>query len=289
MASSPHEGFLGLWKGQGAHWTHEMLLAMMQPSLEGWLNGQFGLYDDTIPLAHLEHVGPNLATLVSSHALVGLLLSPLELVRTRMIVQTGDVTHRRYPSTLHALFTLVTTEHEHSFVSLYLQNPLLGPTLLVHTLRPLLHHAAPLLIERVLSVSRSEAPALYALSIFAVNTLGAVVLMPVETVRKRLQVQTRGGARELATCVAVGRGYTGFGDCLRRVVMEEGGRRSMRTSGGKHGPGSSSRGGRSRSSSWGGDGWGVQGLYRGFGTQIVLNAATALLGLLNGLPTEDDW
>ncbi|RKP13645.1 hypothetical protein BJ684DRAFT_9770, partial [Piptocephalis cylindrospora] len=83
MASSPHEGFLGLWKGQGAHWTHEMLVAMMQPSLEGWFNGQFGLYDDTIPLAHLEHVGPNLATLVSSHALVGLLLSPLELVRTR--------------------------------------------------------------------------------------------------------------------------------------------------------------------------------------------------------------
>lgn len=62
---------------------YEICHLFLQPTVEGSLNDAFGLYDDTIPLVHLDHVGPNLATLVTSHLLVGVLLSPLELIRTR--------------------------------------------------------------------------------------------------------------------------------------------------------------------------------------------------------------
>jgi len=58
----------------------------LQPTIEGILNDTFDLYDDTIPLVYLDKVGPNLATLVASHIVVGVLLSPLEVARTRYIV-----------------------------------------------------------------------------------------------------------------------------------------------------------------------------------------------------------
>lgn len=118
LAKHPTEGWLSLWKGtydsygnsirssslwrkrhlqtsllllfltllmigQYTNWIYEMLHLFAQPTLEATLNDTFDLYDDTIPLVHLDHVGPNIATMVTSHLVVGLILSPLELVRTR--------------------------------------------------------------------------------------------------------------------------------------------------------------------------------------------------------------
>ncbi|KAI9303184.1 hypothetical protein BJ944DRAFT_165884 [Cunninghamella echinulata] len=83
LMKQPHEGWKSLFKGQYTNWLYEICHLFLQPTVEGSLNDAFGLYDDTIPLVHLDHVGPNLATLVASHLLVGVLLSPLELIRTR--------------------------------------------------------------------------------------------------------------------------------------------------------------------------------------------------------------
>src|SRR4051794_22347732 len=69
--------------GHIAHWTYEMLHMLLQPTLEGTLNDMFSLPDETIPLVHLDAPLPNVATLVVSHLVIGVLLSPLELVRTR--------------------------------------------------------------------------------------------------------------------------------------------------------------------------------------------------------------
>jgi len=69
--------------GQYTNWIYEMLYMVSQPALESSLNTVFDLYDDTIALVHLDHVGPNIATMVTSHVVVGFILSPFELVRTR--------------------------------------------------------------------------------------------------------------------------------------------------------------------------------------------------------------
>lgn len=60
-----------------------MLFVLMQPTLEGFLNDAFHLPDDSIPLVHLDQVGPNFATLMASHVVTGVCLSPIELIRTR--------------------------------------------------------------------------------------------------------------------------------------------------------------------------------------------------------------
>lgn len=83
LMKHPHEGWRALFKGQYTNWVYEILHLFLQPTLEGSLNDMFDLYDDTIPLVHLDRVGPNLATLVGSNLIVGFILSPLELVRTR--------------------------------------------------------------------------------------------------------------------------------------------------------------------------------------------------------------
>ncbi|EIE86802.1 hypothetical protein RO3G_11513 [Rhizopus delemar RA 99-880] len=83
LLNHPHEGWRSLFKGQYTNWLYEISHLFLQPTLEGTLNDMFDLYDDTIPLVHLDHVGPNFATLVASNLIVGFLLSPLELIRTR--------------------------------------------------------------------------------------------------------------------------------------------------------------------------------------------------------------
>lgn len=83
LINNPSEGWRALFKGQYTSWLHGMLLLILQPAIEGSLNDLFDLYDDTIPLIHLERIGPNLATLLGSHVLVGVFLSPLEIARTR--------------------------------------------------------------------------------------------------------------------------------------------------------------------------------------------------------------
>jgi hypothetical protein len=83
LINHPTEGWRSLVKGQYTGWLHGMLQLLLQPAVEGTLNDLFDLYDDTIPLIHLERIGPNLATLLGSHVLVGVLLSPLEIARTR--------------------------------------------------------------------------------------------------------------------------------------------------------------------------------------------------------------
>jgi hypothetical protein len=70
-------------KGQFAAWLYEIGNLSLQPNLESKLNETFDLYDDTIPLIYLDHAAPNVVTKVTSHLIVGVLLSPLEIIRTR--------------------------------------------------------------------------------------------------------------------------------------------------------------------------------------------------------------
>ena len=48
------------------------------------------MYDDVQPV-----------TLVASNSIVGLCLSPLELVRTRLIIQSGSVHRKKYSGAFH--------------------------------------------------------------------------------------------------------------------------------------------------------------------------------------------
>ncbi|RUS14225.1 hypothetical protein BC938DRAFT_477483, partial [Jimgerdemannia flammicorona] len=302
--------------GQFTNWLYEMLHLFLQPTLEGTLNDVFDLYDDTIPLVHLDSVGPNVATLVTSHLVVGVLLSPLELIRTRwvvvilsfglctdgvrllmmmslcpshsisirLIVQTTSPLHKKYSGPIHALRTIFAEEG--GIQGLYLSHNLI-PTILYHSLLPLLSNTAPLIIDRVFHVSASDSPFFYGLAELALNTLELVVSLPLETIRKRLQLQirSRNPGKRLETVVATRPiPYAGAGDAVIKIMKEEGGKRPKK--------GAARRSRKEKEEETPGErrkrkgvlgGWGLRGLYNGFGMQFSANVMLFLFHAINGI------
>jgi hypothetical protein len=56
---------------------------ILQPTLENALNDFFENLDGAIPIIYLDNALPTLGTLIASHTISGIILSPLEVVRTR--------------------------------------------------------------------------------------------------------------------------------------------------------------------------------------------------------------
>ncbi|KAG0042202.1 hypothetical protein BGZ83_000780 [Gryganskiella cystojenkinii] len=295
LAKHPTEGWMSLWKGQYTNWIYEMLHLFAQPTLEATLNDTFDLYDDTIPLVHLDHVGPNIATMVTSHLVVGFILSPLELVRTRLIVQTANPLQRKYSGMVNCISTIISEEG----VGALWGGVNLFPTLIYHTLTPLMANSIPLIIDRVFKLSAADSPVLYSLAELGLNTIELLIRLPIETVRKRLQIQiqlqnqnqsqitssSRSKSKKYRTVVETRkRPYVGMVDCVYRIIKEEGGhhKRISSPSGGAMSSTPSSRPWYSA--------WGVRGLYTGLGMHLTSNAALFAVGAVTNLQDEgDDW
>ncbi|KAI8345186.1 hypothetical protein B0O80DRAFT_297012 [Mortierella sp. GBAus27b] len=107
------------------------------------------------------------------------------------------------------------------------------PTLAYHTLTPLLPNSIPLTIDRVFKLLAADSLVLYALAELGLNTLDLLIRLPIETVRKRLQIQVQNKRRLSASsssskkCKTVmetrKHPYHGKVDGVYRVIKEEGG------------------------------------------------------------------
>ncbi|KAF9952827.1 hypothetical protein BGZ65_005036 [Modicella reniformis] len=175
LSKHPTEGWLSLWKGQYTNWIYEMLHLFAQPTLEATLNDALDLHDDTIPLVYLDHVVPNIGTMVTSHLVVGFIISPLELVSTRLIVQTANPLQRKYSGMVNCFTTIIQEEG----VSALWGGVNLFPTLVYHTLTPLLSNSIPLIIDRVFKLSAADSPVLYSLAELGLNTLELLIRLPI--------------------------------------------------------------------------------------------------------------
>jgi fusion and transport protein UGO1 len=121
---------------------------------------------------------------------------------------------------------------EGGFSALYFHPNILIPTLLEHTLRPILTLSIPLLLERQFSLTPESAPITYAAADLSLGLASLLVLLPIETVRKRLQLQTRGRGtgKKLKSIVKLReRDYVGVVEGVWRIVTEETGVRRKRT------------------------------------------------------------
>ncbi|GBC00831.1 hypothetical protein RclHR1_03990008 [Rhizophagus clarus] len=271
------EGFSSLWKGQFASWLYDMGHLFLQPTLEGALNDAFDLYDDTIPLIYLDRVGPNIATLVTSHLVVGVLLSPLEVIQTRLIVQTSSPLHKKYSGTFDCLRKMI---KEEGFSSLYWSHNLL-PSIVYHTISPLLECTIPLIIDRIFHISPADSPFLYGLAQLGLNTLQLLIILPLETVRKRLhcQIRSRTPDKSFETIVQTRKApYVGILDAIYRIIIEEGISQ-------KYVPTRGNAQKRRRQRGWL-DNYGIRGLYHGFYIHFTTNVTTFLFQTVNGVEDE---
>ena len=147
----------------------------------------------------------------------GFILSPLDLLRTRQIVHPRATC----PSGFTHLAQII--REEGGLKAVYLDSRFLFPTLLDHSVRPLIALALPGLIQRHLGLRDAASnPLTFPLAEFAGACAGLLVTLPIETIRRRLQVQSRSGSGKVETCVRVRPWpYVGVVDALWRILSEE--------------------------------------------------------------------
>jgi hypothetical protein len=177
-----------------------------------------GAHNPTIPLGlH-----------VAAHLLTHMFLSPLELLRTRLIVQPSS--DPKSKSSIGLLRESISEEG--GVAKLYTHPQLFIPALLEHTLRPIFTLSIPLIIERRLGITPDGSPITYQMLDLSLGLASLLVILPIETVRKRLQLQDRmsstevwqrGGKREKRKSVVRlrKREYYGLVDTIWRIVTEE--------------------------------------------------------------------
>ena len=170
-------------------------------------------------------------------------------------MQTCKPKHRKYRGPGHALWTILREEYPNDWSGLYFNPHLFIPSLLYHGLDPLFKFAIPVLLDRGLGITQDEEPVLYILGEYLFNLLELLVMMPIETIRLRLQCQIKAHAEErpFDTLVALSPiAYSGMWDCAYRILREEGEQHKR-----------------------------LQGLYRGFKVRFISHTLVALIQLLN--------
>ena len=218
-----------MWKGQIVSTFHSLLSNYLQPQIHSsliLLSPHVPPINPDVPLTAYPSPTMPLALAVTSHLLTHVLLSPLELIRTRLIAL--PLSHPTTPSSVALFRGLV--EDEGGFSSMLFHPNLLIPSVLEHTIRPLLTLSIPLLLERQFGISPDLSPITYSLCDLGLGLGSLVILLPIETVRKRLQIQARGPkGKRIKTIVKVREtDYVGVVEAIWRIVTEETGVRRKR-------------------------------------------------------------
>ncbi|KAI8902831.1 mitochondrial carrier domain-containing protein [Globomyces pollinis-pini] len=219
------ETWSALFKGHLTHFCFRSLFQIIQPTIEETFNDYFDVFEDVNPW-----------TLVLSHAITGTVLSPLELVRTRLIVQSSGHQRKKYFGPFHALWVISQEERPepHSgILATFYSARLLIPSLLIHSISPLIRYGSICFIEQELGLDTTFTPVLYKVCQLLCLGVEALMMAPVELARKRLFVQRLDGfgqgklkpATPNDSCIETyDEPYTGLIDCLNSVVKHEGGK-----------------------------------------------------------------
>ncbi|KAJ7919056.1 mitochondrial carrier domain-containing protein [Mycena leptocephala] len=188
------EGWLALWKGLLTSCITEILSSTFQPMVRSLLQALL------LPTNAVFYQPPMFLP-VLSHLIMGFILSPLDLVRTRLIVQSFSSRHLTYTGPFDALSRIL--REEGGLKGIYLHPHLLIPTIIDN-----------LLPQSSLSSSPGSSPR------------GQLSRPPhhaaFETVRRRLQVQVRGTAKPIKGCVELRPApYNGVVDAFWHILTEE--------------------------------------------------------------------
>ncbi|KAI8620004.1 hypothetical protein BC830DRAFT_1164882 [Chytriomyces sp. MP71] len=218
VSKAKNLGTFGIIKGHFTTFLLQTLTRATQPLVEESLNDAFDVFDDTHPMTNL-----------LSHVLISSVFSPLELIRTRLIAQSG--TDLRYYGPFHAAAAIAATEGPHQFGALYAPQHVLS-TAICKGISSLLHSLSRSIIKHDLGLSSEYNPLMYTTAVLIFMAAETFVVTPFEHARKRLQIQNLKPARKrkageaivpFSTCVDVNttKRYDGMFDVIRRVIVEE--------------------------------------------------------------------
>lgn len=240
MLASKYQGIPSLWQGIVAFWAYQTAFDFTQAAFEEVLtspilwNRSGGLLgysyqsansNDPAELLKTFPVVPVTGSIVLSAA-VNFLLSPLDLVRTRLVAQSIYNSEIKCKTVTSALRTVY--REEGGLAGLYPNKIFSGMTsILLPALRilpmSLFNHFAESFIES-LGIPSGIA---YSLAQFTFSCTNLAITLPIETIRRRLYLQSMkntqiSSSRWIYRVPVSPVPYIGFWNCLRRICQEEG-------------------------------------------------------------------
>ncbi|KAF5019650.1 hypothetical protein F66182_8331 [Fusarium sp. NRRL 66182] len=220
------EGAWGVWKGSNATFLYTVLQSLLENWSRSFLSAIFnvpdmGAREDIDRVIDIASPYPWASLFVAAAAAVatGLALSPLDLVRTRLIVTPSSNGQRR---------TLATLRNLPSYVC---SSMLVIPTVLNSLIHPLITLSTPLVLRTQFMIDSHVSPMTFSVAKFVASSSAILLKLPIETVLRRGQVallstseyvSALGGSdQQLTTIVPPGR-YDGPFGTMFHIVNEEG-------------------------------------------------------------------
>ncbi|KAI1770072.1 mitochondrial carrier domain-containing protein [Hypoxylon cercidicola] len=221
------ESAWGVWKGTNA----TFLYTVLQSLLENWSRSllsallnvpDLGLKDDVDRLVDIASPYPWASLCVAAAAAVatGLILAPLDLVRTRLIVSSTGRGPRRTVATLRSL------------PSWFCPSSLIMPTVLNSLVHPFLTLSTPLVLRTQFLLDREQSPMTFSVAKFCTSCASLFVKLPLETVLRRGQMgvlleptylDALDQSGRMDTVIQPG-SYNGVVSTMYTIVAEEGSR-----------------------------------------------------------------
>ncbi|KAL1628504.1 hypothetical protein SLS56_005849 [Neofusicoccum ribis] len=181
------EGAWGVWKGTNSTFVYNFLLktieTWMRSLLSALLNvpdpgllGGYGVGGGGLDVVDSPNPMTSLAVAVAAAGITGLVLAPLDMVRTRLLVTPYTATPRAILPNLRSLPTFT------------VPSPLLPITLLHSTIPTFISASTPLFLRSSLHIDPVLTPATYSVCTFLSSATELFIKLPLETVLRRGQV-----------------------------------------------------------------------------------------------------
>jgi hypothetical protein len=279
-------------RGHFTLFLHQSIYHILTPLVEETLNDVLDVFEDTNPW-----------TLVLAHATIGGLLTPLELIQTRLIAQSPQPGRAQYYGPFDGLFSLSKEKplKESGWLRTVYQPYIILPTIVYHSLNALVRFGSKVVIENELGLDSSFDPFLYKLTQLVFLGVEAAIMTPLDMARKRLYVQrldaksVQYGKKEATgrfdCSVETFEGvYNGAMDVVAQIVTEEGSIEKQKPSkvsseewDSIYGGGSSAK----KDQHWlKGVGSGVYSLYRGFWSKYTI---MTIQFIAKEITNEENW
>ncbi|KJK75113.1 hypothetical protein H634G_09459 [Metarhizium anisopliae BRIP 53293] len=222
------DGAWGVWKGSNATFLYTVLQSLLENWSRSFLSAIFnvpdlGVKDDIDRLIDIASPYPWASLFVAATAAVatGVLLSPLDIVRTRLIMTPISKGQRRTLATLRAL------------PSYLCPSAIAIPTVLNSLIHPLLTLSTPLVLRTRFLIDSQVSPMTFSVAKFFASSAAILIKLPIETTLRRGQmavlsspdyIKALGGTEQkLDTIVPIGR-YNGTIGTMYHIASEEGAR-----------------------------------------------------------------
>ncbi|KAK9450962.1 mitochondrial carrier domain-containing protein [Limtongia smithiae] len=180
------DGPWGVWRGTNITFVESLLFSTLETWLSAFLSAVFSIPDPLMfEIIESSHPLMSLFTSITATTLATLALSPIDIVRTKLILTPTDAEPRSLVASLQCLPSLACPSY------------LVLPTALSAAVPKLISRGTPYLLRARWGIEQFSSPMAYGILTFVSSTVELFVRLPLETVLRRGQLAYVGVRRTL--------------------------------------------------------------------------------------------